>query len=303
MLKDIIIGIFNSVSYWKEKKLLLQAMPSEYYRNKRVIIQLLGIAAENVSFENQAKKDMWNYHVVKNYMGDDILKNTDPSVLDDMDFARRAIAKYNRTYVFLSKRLQASRELAMYAATNERNLEEGKHNLPILHYMPKTLQDDREVSLIATTRNIENLAYAPTLKKNKYFIIDMMNLLDDDKTKERVLNLIDQSLLNDKKFLGKLGYHNDLYERFKDDIEYIANSVEHDIDILRKIEIFDEQIIRHALRNSEYGLSREYILAEVFRYIERFNHDYRELFTGVEDKKILYELFWEMAEKLSEEFI
>jgi len=63
-------------------------------------LQLLGITSNNVSAENEAKKDMWNYQVIANKMGDNILKNTHADILDDEEFARMAISKYNRTYIF-----------------------------------------------------------------------------------------------------------------------------------------------------------------------------------------------------------
>ena len=301
ILKEIIYRIFNGVQYWQDKKLLLQAIPIEFYTNKKIMLQLLGITSSNVSTENEAKRSMWNYQIIDNNMGDDILKNIHPDILDDLDFAKMAISKYNRTYIYLSKRLKASKELALLAALNEQGFEQNKKFTPILQYMPQKFQLDNEIALGATTRNIENLQFAQNLKKNKYFIIDIMNLIDDNQIKQKVLRTIDKNLLSDKRFMSQLDCFDNLCEKFHNDTEYVAHSVQHDIKILKKTKIFHESIIVAALNNNDYP--KELILAQIFRYIERFNSDYDELNLKIRDKKILQRLFWEFGETVSEEFI
>lgn len=303
MIKDIINNIFNNVSYWGEKDQLLRAIPAEYYHNKSVLVRLLGVTKESLGSDNEAKRDMWNHHINQSYMGDDILQNASQDILDDMEFAKQAVIKYNRAYAFLSKRLQASYELAKLAAMHERSLIEGKNNLPILYYMPENFKSDHEVSTMATTRNIENLEYATNLKRNKYFIFDMMNLLDDSSIKEKILRCVDKSLLSDKKFVARLGCYDNLCQQFTGDVEYVAHAAQHDISILRKTDLFDEMIIKYALKNNQANYSRGYILAEIFRYIERFNHNYYELSDNIRNQKTLNSFFWEMGEMLSEEFI
>lgn len=300
MLKDIISRIFNNVQYWQDKNLLLRAIPIDIYNNKRVILQLLGITSDNISVENDAKKDMWNYQIINYNMGDDILKNTHPDILDDKDFAKMAISKYNRTYIFLSKRLKASKELALHTALNEDYFEQNKNYAPILQYMPQVFQTDNEISLAATTRNIENIQYAINLRRNKYFIVDIMNLVDDNKIKQKVLQYIDRDLLSDKRFMSKLGCFDNLCDKFHNDTEYVSHAVMHDIKVLKKTKIFDESILVSALKNEDY--SREKILSYAFRYIERFNSDYEELDSKIRNKKVLQKLFWEFGETISEEF-
>jgi hypothetical protein len=303
MIKEIISQIFNTVSYWNEKEPLLKAIPLDYYKNKNILIRLLGIRPENVMPKNEAKRDMWNHHVVHNYMGDDIMQNVDKKLLEDEDFARQAIEKYNRAYIFLPKRLKANQELAKLAAIYERPIEQSKHNLPILHYMPPIYQADHEISVLSTTRNIENLQYAQNLKSNKYFIYDMMRLSEDRDTKNRILQLIDQELLQDKKFVSRLKCYDNLCENFQGDAEYVAQACQYDLTILRKTQLFNEKIIRYALKNKEEIYSRGEILVEVFRYIEKFNHTHHELFEQIKDEEFFKALFWEMAETLSEEYI
>ncbi len=303
-MKDIINNMFNSIEYWQDKKLLLRAIRPDYYTNKNLIIQLLKINSASVSLENEAKKDMWNHQIVDYSLGDDILKNVHPDILNDLDFARQAIDRYNRTYIYLSKNLKASHELAKQAASQEKEFSQNQyHHLPILHFMPEVFQTDHEISLIATTRNIENMQYAPNLRRNKYFIIDIMNLLDDNALKQKVLKYINQDLLLDKLFISKLGCFDNLCEKFHNDIEYVANAVRHDINILKKTKIFDEQILKAALLNDDFYTSKYKILSDIFRYIEKFNSNYDELNQKIKDKSILKKLFWNFGETISEEYI
>ena len=302
-MKDIINGIFKNVKYWQDKKLLLQAIHPDYYNNKNIIVRLLGITSQSISAENEAKKDMWNHQLNTNNMGDDILKNVNPNILNDIEFARGAIAKYNRTYLFLNKSLQASHELAKLAAFKEDTNENQLHSEPILKYMPEIFQKDHEIALMATTRNVDNLQYAINLKRNKYFIIDLMNFIFDYDVKQKVLRYIDKGLLNDKRFISKLGCFDNLCEKFHGDKQYVASAVRHDMKILKKTNIFDQSIIKSALNNNDNTITKEESLAEIFRYIERFNDDYEELDRNVKDKKLLKRLFWEFGETLSEEFM
>jgi hypothetical protein len=300
-MKSIIDKIFNNVSYWQDKKLLLRAIPQDLYSNKRVILQLLGITSNNVSLENDAKRDMWNYQIINYNMGDDILNNTNLDILNDKEFAKMAISKYNRTYIFLSKTLRASKELALHSAINEQGFDEVKNYTPILQYMPELFKLDNEIAVSATTRNIENLQYAPNLKKNKYFIIDIMNIIEEHNIKQKILEYMDQSLLLDKRFMSRLSCFDNLCEKFHNDTEYVAHSALHDIEILKKTNIFDESIIKATLKNTNYP--REMILSYIFNYIERFNYNYEELDSKVKDKMILQKLFWEMGETISQEFL
>jgi hypothetical protein len=301
-LKETIDRIFDNVKYWLEKKQLLNAIPPDYYHNKEVIIRLLGVTSESVSQHNEAKRSMWNHHIQNNMMGDDILKNVNPQILKDRDFAKRAVEKYNRAYIFIDKSIQASRDIAITAALKE-TYDDKQENPPILQYMPEAYQHDNEISLMATTRNIENLPFAKNLRRNKYFILDFIQFNDDVKLKRKILQYIDQDLLNDKRFVSKLGCFDDLCKKFTGDIDFVASAVENDITILRKTELFDEKIIAAAMRNNEFHTSREYVLADIFRYIERFNLNYDELKKKIKHKKILHELFWEMGEIMSGEFI
>ena len=275
-MKNIIDSIFKNVKYWQDKKLLLQAIDSDYYNNKNIIIRLLGITSQSISTINEAKKDMWNHQLNSNNMGDDILKNVNPEILNDIEFARGAIAKYNRTYLYLNKSLQASHELAKLAAFKEDSNENQLYNEPILKYMPEIFQKDHEIALMATTRNVDNLQYAINLKRNKYFIIDLMNFIFDYDIKQKVLRYIDKSLLSDKRFVSKLGCFDNLCEKFHGDKQYVASAVRHDMKILKKTNIFDQSIIKSALKNTDKRITKEETLAEIFRYIEKFNDDYDE---------------------------
>jgi hypothetical protein len=253
--------------------------------------------------KNEAKKDMWNHHI-HNGLGDEILQNINPDFLKDFDFAKNAILKYNRTYIFLDTSLRSSRELALLASQKEENLDDPlKYKAPILQHMPELFQKDHEIALMATTRNIENLQYALTLKRNKYFIIDLMNFTFNHDMKQKILKYIDQDLLNDKKFISKLGCFDNLCEKFHDDIDYVANAVRHDIKILKKTDIFDEAILKAATQSDKYETDRELALVAIFRYIERFNDTYTELNKKIKDKELIQNIFWNFGEILSDEFI
>lgn len=304
-MTQIIDGIFDNVKYWQNKNLLLQAINPDYYYNKNVIIRLLGVTSQSISPKNEAKKDMWNHMLYNENLGDNILKLVDKKILDDIEFAKAAVGKYNRTYVYLSHRLKASKEIAKLAAMAEKDISSSTDfiSYPILKYMPEIFKNDHEISVIATTRNIENLQYSPTLRSNKYFILDMMNLIDDHEMKQKILKYMDQDLLNDKKFISRLGCFDNMCEKYHGDIEFVSSAVRYDLSILKKTEIFDEKIIKGALKNEDIHTSKEMVLTEIFRYIERFNVDFSELDSKIKDKRILQNLFWMMGETLSEEFI
>jgi hypothetical protein len=169
--------------------------------------------------------------------------------------------------------------------------------------MPEMFQKDSEIALTATTRNIDNLEYAPNLRRNKYFIIDIMNFTESYETKQKILRLIDQTLLQDKKFVSQLGCFDNMCENYRGDKEFVASAVRYDLDILRKTELFDESIIKGALKNKDYKVQRDVVLSEVFQYIERFNDDYNELESHIKDKKLLGRLFWEFGEMISDGFL
>ncbi|MDB2405559.1 hypothetical protein N9W00_01350 [Arcobacteraceae bacterium] len=302
-MTETIDKIFDSVKYWQEKRLLLQAIHPEYYQNKNIVVRLLGVTSQSISPHNEAKKDMWNHHII-NGLGDDILQNVNKELLKDFNFARDAIAKYNRTYLYLDKSLQASRELALLAAQKEENLDDPqKYKDPILQHMPETFRQDHEISLMATTRNIENLKYADNLRSNKYFIIDIMNVTFDHDMKQKILRYINRDLLSDKKFVSKLGCFDNLCEKFQGDTEYVASAVLYDIKILKKTDIFDESILKAAIKNYERDNYDEYKLADIFRYIERFHTNFNELNKNIKNKKILAKLFWSFGETISSEFV
>ena len=300
-MREIIDNIFDSVSYWQDKRLLLSAISPEYYRNKNVMIKLLNVTSGAISNGNEAKKDMWNHQVTKYNMGDDILRNIDPSLLKDFDFAKQAIVRYNRTYLYLDRSLKASRDLAYMAAQYETS--DYPQNDPILSYMPETLKNDNEISIMATTRNIENLRFATMLQSNKYFILDIMNLIYDDNIRQKTLQYINKDLLNDKRFVSKLGCFDGLCEKFRGDVVFLSYTVMNDIEILKKIEVFDERILAAALKNPQYESEPDYILTRIFKYIEKFNYDYEELDSKVKDKKLLHKLFWNLAEVATQDYI
>jgi len=302
-LTQVIDAVFDSVKYWQEKKLLFAAIPYEYFSHKIIITRLLGVTSQSISPQNEAKKDMWNHHI-QNGLGDDILQNIDKKLLSDFEFAKNAILKYNRTYVYLDSSLKASRELALLAATKEENVDNpNKYKAPILEHMPPNFQIDHEIALMATTRNIENLRFATNLRRNKYFIIDIMNYTFDHDMKQKILKYIDRDLLNDKRFVSKLGCFDNLCKEFHGDMEYVTNAVRYDMDILKKTDMFDEKIIKAAFKSDKYKQTPDIALRDIFDYIERFNENYQELDEKIKDKKILHRLFWEFGETLSEEFI
>jgi len=303
MVENAINRLLDKVEYWQKKPLMLQAIEPSFYNNKNLVLQLLQITSGGISSTNSAKIDMWNHKIIEENMGDDILQNVSPEILSDKDFIKRALPKYNRTYLFIDKKLQSSFEIARDTALNERPNKGYESNLPILAYMPKMFQEDSEISIIATTRNIDNLQYTTNLKKNKYFLIDIMNMVDDDNIKHKVLKYMDQDLLNDKKFISKLGCFDNMCSNFKNDIEYVSNAVLHDISILKKTEMFDESILVSAMQNDEFYSNTAQTLSIIFSYIEKFNEDYNELNSKIEDKTILHQLFWNMGETIKEEWI
>ena len=193
-MTNIIDGIFNNVKYWQNKNLLLNAIHPDYYSNKNIIIRLLGVTSQSISPVNEAKRSMWNHMLVNENLGDDILKNVDKNILDDMEFAKAATSKYNRTYVYASHRLKASRDLATIAAMAEKEDDGINFKNPILKYMPEIFKTDNEIAVMATTRNINNLQFATNLRRNKYFIMDMMNIIDDHNLKQKILRYIDPDL-------------------------------------------------------------------------------------------------------------
>jgi hypothetical protein len=299
-MKKTIDDIFNRVSYWQDKTLLLRAIGANYFTNKNIMIRLLGISSGLVSYDNEAKRDMWNHQLHRYNMGDDILSKIAPEILDDMDFAQNAIVKYNRTYIYLSQRLQASRDLALVTASKETNTY--PHNEPILKYMPEIFQNDQEIATIATTRNIENLKYAPILQNNKYFILDVINLIYEDSIKYKVLEYMNQEFLHDKRFVSKLGCFDGLCEQFRGDEIFVSYTIMDDIDILDKVEMFSEKILESALKNKDYHTNHSYVLRKIFRYIESFNDDFNELNSKIKNKELLHKLFWELAQLSVDEF-
>jgi len=302
-LTEIIDGIFNSVKYWKNKNLLLSAINPDYYNNKNIIIRLLGVTSQSISPVNEAKREMWNHMLVNENLGDDILKQVDKRILDDIEFVKAATSKYNRTYVYASHRLKASRELAVMAAMAEKEDDGINFKNPILKYMPEIFRTDNEIAVMATTRNINNLQFATNLRRNKYFIMDMMNIIDDHNMKQKILRYIDPDLLNDKKFISRLGCFDNMCEKFRGDVEFVASAVRHDLSILKKTKIFDEAILKGALKNDDIYTEQEFVLSSIFRYIEKFNHSFDELDSKIKDKRILNKLFWSMGETIAEEFI
>ena len=300
-MKNTVDNIFSLVNYWQEKRLLLSAISPEYYHNKFVILALLGITPQTVSASNLAKKDMWNHQLKKYNMGDDILRNTSKTVLSDKDFATKAIVKYNRTYLYLSDDLKQDRDLAVIAAKFETDAY--PHNDPILKFMDEKFQNDIEISALATMRNIDNLQYSKTLQNNRYFLIDMINLIYEKEIRYKVLRYMNPELLKDKRFVSKLGCFDGLCENFKGDSSFVAFSVENDISILKKTEIFDEKIVKAIFNSKDYEKDKVKAIVMLFRYIEKFNHDYEELEGKIKDKQLLHRLFWELAQVASDEFV
>lgn len=302
-MTHIIDSVFDNVKYWQDKKLLFAAIPSEYFSHKLIMIRLLGVTSQSISPQNEAKKDMWNHHIQKG-LGDDILNNIDKKLLSDFEFARGAILKYNRTYIYLDPSLKASRELALLAAQKEENIDDpNAYRPPILEHMPPSFQIDHEISLMATTRNIENLRFATNLRRNKYFIIDIMNYTFNHDMKQKILQYIDRDLMQDKRFVSKLGCFDNLCKEFHGDLEYVTNAVKYDMSILKKTDMFHERIIKAAFKSEKYNVNPLGALSDIFNYIERFNDNYDELDSKVKDKKILHRLFWEFGETLSDELL
>ncbi len=296
MIKYIITQIFNNVRYWQDKEYLLRAIPYEIYDNPDVILALLWINDGVLSSEYEAKKEMWNHMIISAKMGDDILHRVSYNILDDKDFALQAIHKYNRAYLFLNKTLRLDYEIAASAALNELPYKTNEYTAPIMMYMPEEIQDDMEISSIACTRNIHNLQYAKKLQSNKYFIIDIMNKFDSTEDKRVVLKYIDQSLLEDKLFVSKLGCFDNMCDQFQGDILYVSNAVKYDIDILKKTELFDQSIIESVIESKYYQEDFHNTIKELFRYIKRFNDDIDELNEKIINKSIISKLFWDMGE-------
>ena len=300
-MKQAINNIFNSVSYWQDKNLLLRAIGSNAYTNKNLMIKLLGITSGMVSNENEAKRDMWNHQLHKYNMGDDILKNIAPHILDDMEFAQEAIVKYNRSYLYLSQRLKASRKLALVAVTKETDTY--SQNEPILKYMSEAFRLDHEIAAVATMRNIENLQYAPTLQNNKYFILDVINLIYEDRIKFKILQYMNQDFLHDKRFISRLGCFDGLCDKFRGDEIFVSYTVINDIDILDKVGMFTEKILEATLKNKDYYDNHEYVVAKIFRYIERFNEDMEELNSKIKNKELTQKIFWDLAQIATDGFL
>jgi hypothetical protein len=300
-MKSTVDNIFSLVNYWQEKRLLLSAINPDFYHNKYVILALLGITPQTVSSSNFAKKDMWNHQLKKYNMGDDILKNTSKTILSDIDFATKAIVKYNRTYLYLSDELKANRNLAVLTAKFETDAY--SQNEPILKFMCEGFQNDIEISALATMRNIDNLQYSQNLQNNRYFLVDMINLIYEKEIRYKVLRYMNPELLKDKRFVSKLGCFDGLCENFKGDSSFVAFSVENDIGILKKTEIFDEKIVKAIFNSKDYQKDKAKAIVMLFRYIEKFNYDYEELESKISDKKLLHRLFWELAQVASDEFI
>jgi len=301
-MKKIITNIFNNVKYWQDKNMLLKSINSEYYNNKEIILTLFNISVNLVSKQDNVKRELWNYMIFSEKLGDDILNNTNSNILDDIDFARKAIHKYNRTYIYLSNKLQNDYEIATITASNE-IISDGKYNAPILMYMPEKFQNDLDIALSASSRNIHNIQYSQVLCTNKYFIIDIMNSLNSFDDKKKVLSYIDKSFLDDKIFVSKLGCFDNLCERFQGDILYVSNAVAYDINILNKTELFHESILKSVLSSEFYKTNKDEALVIIFKYIKRFNNNTKELNDKIEDKTILYTLLWDLGEVFIDEFI
>ena len=296
-MKNIIIKIFDNVKYWQEKKMLLRAINPDYYRSKEVLIELLGITPGLLPKEYEPKRDMWNHMITDKFMGDDILAEVDKKVLSDMDFAKRTIYKYNRTYVYLSKSLKKIENIALLSA----EYENPRFGVPILQYMPNEFQKNNQIAIIATKNNIENLQFATNLKANKYFLEEIMQVSSNE-NKSKILSYIDEFLLTDKKFVSRLGCFDNLCENFHGDLEYLIEAVKYDISILAKTDIFDVQVIQSAFDSNEYYANKDLVLVEIFKYIERFHIRYDEL-ESIEDKSLLMRLMWEFGESMSSEFL
>jgi len=298
-MKTTIQKIFDNVHYWQEKDMLLKAIPSYYYENEEVVLNLLNIRPGLLSKDYNAKVDMWNHMIVSQKLGDDILNNTTSEVLASLEFAKQAILKYNRTYIYLSVELQNHKYIVNSTVQNEPNPEPEQYIAPILMYMPEVFQNDIDVSFTACTNNFHNIKYSPKFQKNKYFIIDIMNDTQSTKDKKTILSYIDQDLLEDKAFVGKLGCFDNVCDKFKGDLIYVSNAAIYDINILKKTDLFDEAILQSVIYSDYYHENIDESIEIVFNYIKRFNNNIEELDSKIEDKSILNKLLWDMGEILS----
>ena len=131
----------------------------------------------------------------------------------------------------------------------------------------------------------------------------MINFIYEDDKRYKILEYINQDLLNDKRFVSKLGCFNGLCEKFRGDVVFVSYTVINDIEILSNVEIFDEQIVAAGFKNKTYNENPQYILTKIFKYIERFNDDFEELETKIKDKKLLHRIFWELGQMATEDFI
>jgi len=298
-MKKTIQNIFDNVHYWQEKEKLLKAIPEYYYSNEELIINLLYIKPGFLGKAYDAKRDMWNHMLVSKKMGDDILNNTSSDVLGSLEFAKQAVTKYNRTYIYLSEKLQNNIFIVKSTIQNEPTPGIEEYIAPILMYMPEIYQNDIDLSLNACSKNFHNIKYAPKLQRNKYFIIDIMNLTKSNKDKKTILSYIDQELLEDRAFVGKLGCFDNVCDKFKGDLIYVRNAVTADINILKKTDLFDESILEAVLYSDYYHENIDESIEIVFNYIKRFNNNVKELNEKIEDKTILDKLLWDMGEILS----
>jgi len=298
-MKKTIKKIFDNVHYWQEKDKLLKAIPEYYYSNEELIINLLYIKPGCLGKDYDAKRDMWNHMLVSAKMGDDILNNTSSDVLSSLEFAKQAVTKYNRTYIYLSEELQNNIFIVKSTIQNEPTPGIEEYIAPILMYMPEIYQNDIDLSLSACSKNFHNIKYAPKLQRNKYFIIDIMNSTKSNKDKKTILSYINQELLEDKAFVGKLGCFDNVCEKFKGDLVYVRNAVTADINILKKTDLFDESILEAVLYSDYYHENIDESIEILFNYIKRFNNNVQELNDKIEDKTILDKLLWDMGEILS----
>lgn len=302
MFKEIIDNIFNKVSYWNEKKLLLEAIPLEYYNNKEIVLRLLKLPYGSVSPQNEAKREMWNHQVETELMGDDIIQKIDKRLLKDIDFVKLLIKKYNRSYIFLEDRIKDNKMIALLSSQYEiRRTDNLNSNIkPILAYMSKENRDSLEIAGTAIMKNIRNIKYSKFLQDNKYFVADLFNKIDHHDTKSFLINNINKNLLIDKKFVARLGCFDNLCKTFKGDLEYLSEAVVYDLNILKKVEHFDEKIVKNAMLNK--NVSHEDKIITIFKYIERFNDDEYDLISKIKDKELLNKLLWEMGTILSYDY-
>jgi len=298
-MKNTIRKIFDNVHYWQEKDKLLKAIPEYYYSNAELIINLLHVKPGFLGKEYEARRDMWNHMIVSAKMGDDILSKTSSDVLSSLEFAKQAVVKYNRAYIYLSEDLQNNIYIVRTTIENEPTPKSEQYIAPILMYMPDIYQNDIDLSLMACSKNFHNIKYAPKLQRNKYFIIDIMNITQSNKDKKTILSYIDQELLEDRAFVGKLGCFDNVCDKFRGDLIYVTNAASNDINILKKTELFDEAILEAVIYSDYYHENIDESIEIVFNYIKRFNNSVEELDSKIEDKSILNKLLWDMGEILS----